>query len=190
MLHKIIRRAGFEPWPRAWNNLRASRATELAEEFPGPVAAAWLGHTEEIADAHYRQVLPDHFAKAVKKAAHIPAHNPAEMVEIEGKLVVRPLRENEKAPEFPGLSVPCRDVQGRSGGGGGNRNGADFPRESADVLEGDAESDAVCVVSDSRLVRLIEVWPALGDDVKSEILRLAGYDDVTTDAASGGNGVS
>lgn len=65
MLHKIIRRAGFKPWPRAWNNLRASRATELAEEFPGHVAAAWLGHTEEIADAHYRQVLPGHFERAI-----------------------------------------------------------------------------------------------------------------------------
>ena len=36
-----------------------------AEQFPGHVAAAWLGHTEEIADAHYRQVLPDHFERAM-----------------------------------------------------------------------------------------------------------------------------
>ena len=42
-----------------------SRATEPAEEFPGHVAAAWLGHTEAIADAHYRQVLPEHFARAI-----------------------------------------------------------------------------------------------------------------------------
>ncbi len=121
MLHKIIRRAGFEPWPRAWNNLRASRATELAEIFPGHVAAAWLGHTEEIADAHYRQVLPSHF----EKATQIPTQSASEIEDKDVKpskpIVIRPLRENEKAPEFPGLSVPCRIVQGFSGGGGGNR---------------------------------------------------------------------
>jgi hypothetical protein len=40
--------------------------------------------------------------------------------------------------------------------------------------QGDAESDAVCVVSDPWLARLIEVWPALADDVKGEMLTLAG----------------
>ena len=108
-----IRRAGFEPWPRAWNNLRASRATELAEEFPGHVAAAWLGHTEEIANAHYRQVLPAHFDKATQKPTQNPTHSGTEMGEIQANSVVRPLRENEKAPEFPGLFVVCRNVKSR-----------------------------------------------------------------------------
>ncbi len=60
--------------------------------------------------------------------------------------------------------------------------------------EGDAESDAVCVVTDPRLARLIEVWPALADDVKGEMLTLAGlrpddvddFNDVTTGMASAG----
>lgn len=48
------------------------------------------------------------------------------------------------------------------------------------------------LVSDARLVKLIEVWPALADDVKAEILGLAGYDvddlyDVTTEATSAGD---
>ena len=104
MLHKIIRRAGFEPWPRAWNNLRASRATELAEEFASHVGASWLGHTEEIADAHYRQVLPSHFEKATR----VPTRAGAEMPDETGSGVIRPLHENEKAPEFLGLSAPRR----------------------------------------------------------------------------------
>lgn len=37
--------------------------------------------------------------------------------------------------------------------------------------QGDVKSDAF---SDARLVKLIEVWPALSDDVKGEIVRLAG----------------
>jgi hypothetical protein len=44
-------------------------------------------------------------------------------------------------------------------------------------------------------VKLIEVWPALSDDVKGEILRLVSDDvddlnDVTTEMALGENGVS
>ena len=50
------------------------------------------------------------------------------------------------------------------------------------VKQGDAESDAVCVVSDPWLAWLIEVWPALADGVKGEMLTLAGlrpYDPTT-----------
>ncbi len=72
MLAKVFKRAGLELPPKPWNNLRASRATELAEQYPGHVAAAWLGHTEEIANAHYRQVLPAHFEKALKTEIVMP----------------------------------------------------------------------------------------------------------------------
>lgn len=68
-LRKYIERAGLEPWPRTWQNLRASRATELADAFPGHVASAWLGHTDEIADRHYRTVTDDHFDRAVRSGA-------------------------------------------------------------------------------------------------------------------------
>ncbi len=65
-LERIILRSGLIPWPRLWQNMRASRATELAEVYPGHVAAAWLGHSERIADAHYRHVLDVHFERAAK----------------------------------------------------------------------------------------------------------------------------
>jgi integrase len=37
---KIIRRAGLTPWPKPFQNLRASRETELAERFPMHVVCA------------------------------------------------------------------------------------------------------------------------------------------------------
>jgi integrase len=40
-LMKIIKRAGFEPWPKLWHNLRASAETDLAEEFPMHVVCKW-----------------------------------------------------------------------------------------------------------------------------------------------------
>uniref|UniRef100_A0A7C2NT85 Site-specific integrase n=1 Tax=Schlesneria paludicola TaxID=360056 RepID=A0A7C2NT85_9PLAN len=66
---KIIGRAGFKPWPRLWVNLRSSCETDLVHRFPAHVTAAWLGHTPEIAQQHYLQVLPAHFAEAAQKAA-------------------------------------------------------------------------------------------------------------------------
>ena len=62
---KIIRRAGLEQWPRLWHNLRASRQTELADQFPSHVVCAWIGNSESVAREHYLQVTPEHIAKAI-----------------------------------------------------------------------------------------------------------------------------
>jgi integrase len=75
-LERIIFRAGLLPWPRLWQNMRASRSTELADQYPGHVAAAWLGHSEKVANAHYRQVLDAHFdqaAEAVQNPVQYPS---------------------------------------------------------------------------------------------------------------------
>lgn len=62
---RIIRKAGLEPWPRLFHNLRASRETELAEQFPIQVVTAWLGNTPDIAQKHYLQTTEEHFQKAL-----------------------------------------------------------------------------------------------------------------------------
>lgn len=61
---KIVRRAGLDPWPKLFQNLRASRATELANEHSAHVSAAWLGHSTAIAAKHYWQVTEADFEKA------------------------------------------------------------------------------------------------------------------------------
>jgi integrase len=73
---RYIKTAGLKPWPKPWQNLRVSRATELADEYPSHVCAAWLGHTERVADAFYRQVTDEHFARAVAEDAS-PDHQHA-----------------------------------------------------------------------------------------------------------------
>ncbi len=65
-LLRIIANAGLAPWPKLFQNLRASRATELATEYPGHVAAAWLGHSVDVAKRHYWQVTDADFDKAVQ----------------------------------------------------------------------------------------------------------------------------
>lgn len=100
---KIIRRAGLEPWPRLFQNLRASLETELLQRFPLHVVTAWLGNTPKVALRHYLMVTEDHFAAAVRggletggagaaqkaaqqmRATGCNALQPAPSVEMEGK---------------------------------------------------------------------------------------------------------
>lgn len=77
---RILDRAGLAAWPKLFQNLRATRETELAEEFPIQVVCAWIGNSPAIAAKHYLQVTEDHFVRAVagvgngvKKAARNPA---------------------------------------------------------------------------------------------------------------------
>ena len=65
-LIKIIRRAGLEPWPKLWQNLRSTRQTELEEVFPSHVVCAWIGNSQKVAAKHYLQVTDDHFEKAAR----------------------------------------------------------------------------------------------------------------------------
>lgn len=66
---RIIKRAGLEPWPKLFHNLRASRQTELTATFPLHVVCEWIGNSDPIADKHYLQVTDDHFAKAMALAS-------------------------------------------------------------------------------------------------------------------------
>ena len=63
-LLRILRRAGVKPWERLFHNLRASRQTELCNEFPSHVVADWLGNTPDVADKHYLLVTEQHFKQA------------------------------------------------------------------------------------------------------------------------------
>jgi integrase len=64
---RALRRAGIKPWPRLFNNLRASRDTELSSERPAHVAAAWMGKSVQEAE-----LPPDHPAR---KAAAVLGHS-------------------------------------------------------------------------------------------------------------------
>ncbi len=63
-LDRIIVRAGLTPWPKPFHNLRASRETELAAEFPIHVVCQWIGNSVTIAAKHYLQVTEGDFEKA------------------------------------------------------------------------------------------------------------------------------
>ena len=84
-LLRIIRRTSLTPWPRLFNALRASRATELAAEYPAAVCPSWMGPTAAIAEAHFHMVRESDFEQAAntpvakaRNAAHMPARNAAQ----------------------------------------------------------------------------------------------------------------
>ncbi len=99
-LEKIIRRAGLQPWPKLWQNLRSTRQTELAESFPAHVVCNWIGNSQAVANEHYLQVTDDHFEKATRKQAQSGAVSTSS-----GSQTTNPV--NEQTPVLPGLATSC-----------------------------------------------------------------------------------
>ncbi len=103
---KIIRRAGLKPWPKLFHNLRATRQTELEENFPSHVVCAWLGNSPRVARVHYLQVTDEHFERAIaadEKSAQKAAHTAAESEEMARKPEGI---ENENTPVLQGCVSP------------------------------------------------------------------------------------
>ena len=68
-LRRIIDKAGLKKWPRLFHNLRATRQTELAEEYPIQTVCAWIGNSTSVALGHYLQVRDEHFDRAARGPA-------------------------------------------------------------------------------------------------------------------------
>jgi len=96
-LNRIIRRAGLEPWPKLFQNLRSTRETELAETYPMHVVCAWLGNSQPVAAKHYLQVTDEHFDQAVKASTEA-VQNP---VQYTPESVGKHLYQTRKTPVFP-----------------------------------------------------------------------------------------
>jgi integrase len=66
--NRIIERAGLDPWPKTFQNLRSSCETDLVARFPLHVACIWIGNTAGIAVKHYLQVTEEDYQRAAKSA--------------------------------------------------------------------------------------------------------------------------
>ena len=101
---RILKRAGVPSWPKPFQNLRASRETELAREFPLHVVTEWLGNTPQIALKHYLRVTDEDFAQAcgegAAKSAAKALQNPVRQVHAPNRT---DWQETTKAPDRQGL---------------------------------------------------------------------------------------
>jgi len=68
---RIAQKAGMGEIPRPFDNMRASRATEIHREWGSKIESEWLGHSEKMAFDHYLMVTDDDYAAAAgqKKSA-------------------------------------------------------------------------------------------------------------------------
>jgi integrase len=118
-LTKIIERAGVKPWPRLFQNMRASCATDWVERFPAHVVAGWLGHSPLIAARHYLQTRDAHFDLATGGAecGALEAQNAAQH---QSAMNRTDSSEEPKNPCFAGDSrvdtTKCVSVQSESMG--------------------------------------------------------------------------
>ena len=99
-LLRIIQRASLQRWPKLFQNLRSTRETELAEDFPIHVVCRWIGNSQPVAAKHYLQLTDDHFAKAVRN----PVQQPAVLPRTGSQSVAT---AQEKTPVLQGSTSEC-----------------------------------------------------------------------------------
>jgi hypothetical protein len=98
-------RAGLQRWRMFFQNLRSTRETELADDFPMHVVCQWIGNSQPIAAKHYLQVTDDHFTRAVRNPVQQPAVLPrtgsqSELVlSTQAPVLQRDAADCEKVPE-------------------------------------------------------------------------------------------
>ena len=66
---KIVESAGLVAWEKLFQNLRASRETELMEFYPAKDVSAWLGNSEPVAMKHYAMARESTFVRATELGA-------------------------------------------------------------------------------------------------------------------------
>ena len=100
-LMRIIRRTGLVPWPRLFQNLRASRETELAERFPLRIVTDWLGNSPNVAMAHYLSTTEDHFQRTAKSGA----------VALQNAVQQETARDRTDSQDSPEVLAGCESVR-------------------------------------------------------------------------------
>lgn len=178
MFKKIIKRAGETPWPKLFHNLRASRETELAAQYPIHVVCEWIGNTAAIAAKHYLTVREEDYAKATAKSG---AESGAPVAQKAAQYAaVANCKEGKKATQaesgtkvvplsacasdyWPECLVPPRGVE----------PSANPSQKLNNPRQGGAESGALADESapgDPGLAELAAAWATLPDLTKANVL--------------------
>lgn len=121
---RIIKRARVESWPRLFQNLRASRETELAKQFPLHVVCYWIGNSAPVVQKHYLQVTEEDFQAALQPGAESGAKSGASTGSKEG--TTEHIGQAEK-PENHGKQAFFHGFYGLSRHPLGETNTTSFP---------------------------------------------------------------
>jgi integrase len=118
-LRRIIERAGMSDWPKLFNSMRSSRATELMNQYPAKLCTEWMGHSQAIAEAHYQQVRDEDYTRAastpiagVSQSGACVSQNASQHVAAQGGTDSQANTQTNKGPAFmPIPSTSCSSVQ-------------------------------------------------------------------------------
>jgi integrase len=163
---RIIERAGLVPWPKLFVNLRASRRTELQEQFPSHVINQWLGQSTAVAERHYLQVTDAHWKAAVESRPPIrpPITNGSDPI-TKNQDIKKPL-ENMAYDASQGLGmdplVPPQGLEHAANSLGKKQSGGDVPPYVP---------PSQTITPDLR--ELIELWPRVPESAREELLAAA-----------------
>jgi integrase len=115
-LLRILKKAGVAAWPKLFQNLRASRETELMREYPAHVVHAWLGNSREVAEDHYLMVTEEDYERATKNPATIAVHFSVQPDAVSGIPEPSPEKESAVSPavaDYTADQIPPRGVEPR-----------------------------------------------------------------------------
>lgn len=177
---KIIKRAGVPVWPRLFQNLRASRETELFADYPIETACAWIGNSPTVAVTHYINdpEKDAHFQRATGREALGVREDPNES----DAQSDAPTGGSGGLPEVEEALIGSENTvfDVKNGGGGGESMGAAGfenhaeTKESEVLSKSDAQSDAHGPAEQlSELQELEALWPLLPSHIRRTILDLA-----------------
>jgi integrase len=162
-IERAITKAGRTVWPRLWHSMRASRQTDLENEFAPHVVCAWLGNSEAVAREHYLQVTDEHFARAAQKEAQTTSD------EGEQRLSALP-----SEPEMSGVGnagQSCSSVQIVREGFEQSREYSTFEDSEECAARGAAVGGDFGPV-DPDLGVVVDAWPTLPESVRADILAM------------------
>ena len=91
----MARERGPVTGEKLFQNLRASRETELMAAYPVKDVSAWLGDSAPVAMKHYAMTLQDSFDRAIREGAlpaavvklHQNPHQPAELEKAANRVI-------------------------------------------------------------------------------------------------------
>lgn len=188
-LMRIMKRANVLPWEKLFHNMRASRATELANEYPEYVATDWMGHSVKVARQHYWQVTDDHFARALESPNEPPqkaAQNAAQPVRVTNR--DDSLRYNPREQKALEKRVDAKfgeAAQNKKVGQAGLEHTEDASGKTARSEVDGAESGAVGAQGDGiapDLAFFIQAWEGLSTETKAEILAIVSQETAGKEA--------
>ena len=190
-MEKIIASAGHNQWPKLFQNLRASRETELLAQFPAKDVTDWLGNGVAVAMKHYAMARQFSFAAAATTPTGPLPESTESKGEAKPEAVAKqkakqtpPAKKShdsppkEEIPQKRGSSPPLAtcDATGQKASMGdegcelcgfslGKRHFAE---------QGDAISDAIS--ADAALRSIVRLWSTLSDNAKRVIATVAKAD--------------